>query len=101
MRCSQPQGLPGDAIEFLKNEAKPVNMCGCCKRHDGYHRTPIDTYGMFDELELYQYRLKNGKTAKEYVQCSIWSSGPMIWLGLLLDDGTKLEWPEEIFEEVG
>jgi len=44
-----------------------------------------DTYkGMFDEeYDLFEYRLKNGRIVREYVQAEPWSSGPVFFLALL------------------
>lgn len=82
IRCSQPQGLPPEAIEFLKQNAVRLNPCTHCLRDDGYKKEIIDTCGMFDDVDLYCYTLSDGDTAIEFVQQEIWSSGPMIWFGL-------------------
>ena len=102
MRCSQPMGLPLEAITFLEKFAIKKNLCSTCKRHDGYES--VDTgnkYGMFMEFSLLRYMLIDGRTAEEYVQYCIWESGPMEWLGLKVSDGTVFEWPESTFEMDG
>ncbi len=60
---------------------------------------------MFDDLVLYEYPLLDGEvfvTAKEYVQMEIWSSSPMIWLGLIVYDKNcvvmkDFRWPETAY----
>lgn len=91
MRCSQPQGLPVHAKEFLKDNAVRVNECPHCHRHDGYKREAFGKYGMDDELELYRYTLLDGSTATEFVQEEMWSSGPIIWIALKWKD-TRFRW---------
>lgn len=98
MRCSQPHGLPGKAEEFLAQKAFRMNCCPICKRDDGYKKEAIGTYGMSDEITLYRYFLVDGSTADEYVQHTVWSSGPMIWLGLAWM-GVAFEWTEKELEE--
>jgi hypothetical protein len=94
MRCSQPQGLPKCAEEFLTTNAVKVNECPQCGRYGDYERKIIGTYGMFDELELYRYTLRDGTTIDEFIQEEIWDSGPMIWLALRWKD-TTFEWPKD------
>jgi len=54
---------------------------------------------MFDEEHLRRYDLTDGRTADEFVQEEIWSSGPMVWLGLKVSDGTMFKHPEEDIRE--
>lgn len=96
MRCSQPQGLPVEAIEFLDKNAVKLNQCPHCYRHDGYQKKIISHYGMFDELPLYRYTLSNSDTADEYIQAEIWDSGPIIWLCLRLKGGTRIKWRNKV-----
>jgi len=96
MRCSQPQGLPVEALEFLDKNAVKLNQCLHCYRHDGYKKKIIGHYGMFDELPLHRYTLLNGETIEEYVQETMWSSGPIIWLALKWKDGATFMWAERI-----
>lgn len=91
IRCSQPQGLPLEAVEFLKDNAVKINQCTCCYRHDGYQKEVVDTCGMFDDIDLYCYTLVDGSTATEFVQEELWSSGPMIWIGLKWQ-GSEFKW---------
>jgi len=98
MRCSQPQGLPSEAIAFLEENAIRIDLCPHCGRDDGYMKKHIGSIGMFDDVPMYEYNLKNGDIAVEYVQEEIWSSGPMIWLGLKVGD-KKFEWKKEDIKE--
>lgn len=98
MRCSQPQGLPTEANRFLKNNARRVNECRHCYKHNGYHREIIGQYGMYNEFNLYRYSLLDGTTAEEYVQKEIWSSGPIIWMALKWKN-IIFEWREEEMQE--
>ncbi len=82
MRCTQPMGLAPVAVEFLKQNAVVFNGCEHCGRNDGYERKVIGQTGMFDEMDLHEYPLKDGRVAREFVQGEIWSSGPMIWTAL-------------------
>lgn len=100
IRCSQPQGLPDTANEFLRVNAVKVNLCPHCHRSDGYQREEIDTYGMFEELRLYRYTLDDGRTADEFIQHEVWDCGPMTWLGLRCGD-TVFEWDAEDIEQMG
>lgn len=93
MRQSQPFGLPNNALEFLFDNAVRIDVCKHCKRHGGYKKEKIGTYGMFDEIDLYRYTLLSGETADEYIQREVWSSGPMIWLGLTWK-GTEFKWQD-------
>lgn len=95
MRCTQPYGLPTHAEEFLKRNAVRLNHCHHCKRYDGYKREVIGEYGMLGEFELYRYTLLDGTTADEYVQYTVWSSGPMIWLALIKWKDANFEWSEK------
>jgi len=54
---------------------------------------------MFDDLEILEYELCDGRTATEFVQEENWSSGPMIWMGLRVSDGTEFRWSEEEISE--
>lgn len=95
MRCSQPMGLPRAANEFIYQHAKLVDECQHCHRHSGHEVAEIGSYGMFGELKLHRYLLKDGRTADEFVQyCEHWS-GPMEWLGLRVSDGSEFLWTAE------
>ena len=98
IRETQPMGLPKGALEFLEKNAKIKSYCKYCHRNDGYIKKPIKHYGMFDELSLYEYDLKDGTKAQEFIQRENWSSGPMIWLGLKTKDKI-FKWNEKNLEE--
>lgn len=99
MRQSQPQYLSTEANTFLNENAICTDKCEKCHRHSGFEFTVIGKYGMFDELSLKRYKLKDGRTASEFEQAEIWSSGPMIWLGLRTSDGIEFKWDEEDIRE--
>lgn len=97
IRCTQPYGLPAKATEFLRENAVRKNPCEHCGRDSGYATVCIGKYGMFDEMELLSYTLidLDDQVAEEFIQRTVWSSGPMIWLGLRLGDGTTIVWADE------
>lgn len=107
MRCSQPMGLAPAAEEYLQEHGIRVSYCPHCHRDNGYSKEETGcAYGMFGEIPLLRYHLKqesdaigvlplNAEYAEEFVQVCIWSSGPMEWLGLRLSDGTEIKWTEE------
>lgn len=97
MRCDQFAGLPQSAIEFLY-ENRTHNNCKHCGQSLPYTdlKECGSYYGMFEnEYVLYEYSLKDGRTAQEYVQASPWHSGPVFFLGLKVSSGEKFEWPEQ------
>jgi hypothetical protein len=99
MRCTQMVGLPKEAYDFLKDNAKLNEYCEYCHRSSGYVRKEIGVTGMFSEEKLFEYQLKDGKVAKECVQSSRWSSGPMIWLELRVSDGRVFSWAQKDIRE--
>jgi len=104
MRMSQPMGLPTEAQKFLQKHAKRVDPCEHCKRHSGYVKRRTGDTGMFHDVPIFEYTLDNGGHADEFIQHTIWSSGPMEWFGLKIFD-TKgvhintIEWCRSEFEE--
>lgn len=112
IRETQIQGLPSEAEKFLDENAKKseLKICSECKHQTGGERilTKCGTYiGMFEEeYDLSRYELKDGGYADEYEQCSPWSSGPVIFLGLKVvvkeevgEREYKIEWSEQEIEE--
>lgn len=97
MRCSQPQGLPYEAEQFLLEKAVKLNECRHCNRHDGYQKEVIGTCGMYENVNLHRYTLLDGSTADEFVQHCVWDSGPMEWFGLRWKDA-EFKWSEEAME---
>lgn len=105
IRMTQPYGLPKEAQVFLEQHAMRMNRCEHCGRDDGYEREQIGTTGMFDDLKLWRYTLTlrspdgTPLTATERVQREVWSSGPMIWLCLVVDDDAVFEWDSKDMTE--
>ena len=108
MRCTQLMGLHVDAEEFLNQEcAMTANIkCPECGHVISFMRdmkvyASAQHEGMFnDGPNLHEYRLKDGRIAREFVQAAPWSSGPCIFLGLHIigTDGeiiTELGWSDE------
>ena len=99
MRASQPYGLTQEAYDFLKEHARLANHCTACNRSNGYISVGTNiTYGMFDELRLVAYSLKEGGAATEEVQFTSWSSGEMSWLRLVTPNKT-FEWTDKEINE--
>jgi hypothetical protein len=92
-------GLPTEAVTLLAEQTLRANPCEHCDRDDGPVSKVVGHVGMFDDLPLHEYELKDGRTAKEVVQHEVWSSGPMIWLALELSDGTSILWDEKDIDE--
>jgi len=74
----------------------------CQEQTQGLEKREIpgwQTFGMFDEdIPLYAYYRKDGSMAAiEYVHACPWSSGPMIFLGLMTSNGpSPYNWLEDI-----
>lgn len=99
MREDQPKGLPPAACAFLSEYEIQPACCSECKRPYPLPLKVIGSYEGFNDHNLYQYQLQDGRTADEYLQATPWSSGPMFFLGLKVSDGTILAWTEEEIEE--
>lgn len=87
IRMDQFMGITGEARKFLEENAvrSVVNICNHCHRADMeiIGKKYSATHGMYDnEYDLNTYDLLNGDTAIEVLQCSPWSSGPVIFLML-------------------
>lgn len=91
---SQPQGLPAEAMHFLHENAEVKNRCDACGRDDGFITEKIGETGMFDDIPLVKYKLKDGTYATEFEQAAPWSSGPVLFFGLRLENGTEFRWSE-------
>jgi len=98
----QHKGLTEEAQEFLAEhvEQVPHGHCPHCGEPLGltFKREEHASYfGMFeDEYPLWSYTLRNGSTVREIVQAEPWSSGPVFFLCLVMEDDTRLgEWSEE------
>lgn len=97
-RSSHYQGLTSEAREFLKLNAKTYlhkfhNDFGECQVLKPLTEE-ISRTGMFEEIEVKRYELKDGSYAEEYVQADPWHSGPVIFMGLKTKD-KNFEWTEE------
>ena len=102
MRHTQFFGLSERAREYLSNNAqiRTTKICPHCKIpiETGLIKEKYDsTWGMFEEeIPLYRYTLKNGKTVCEVVQATPWSSGPCIFLCLKDESGKQFcKWPQK------
>lgn len=97
-RSTHYQGLTEEAETFLKTNAKTYlykfnNGWGEC--HVVKPLTEeIGHTGMFGEITINKYELKDGSYAEEYVQANPWHSGPVIFMGLKTKD-RRFEWTEE------
>ena len=106
MRCYQEIGLTPEARQFVLENTKMVPNITCpdcgkviterldCKEYR------FEEMFYEDGAHLLEYQLKDGRVAREIVQCSPWSSGPMAFFCLEIEnqDGTKervFEWDEE------
>lgn len=101
MRTDQFAGLAPDAEKFLRENQRPPQRCGQCGHVTETYIKHCGTFsGMFgNDYPLRSYPLKDGKYADEFLQCAPWSSGPVHFLGLRLDDGTKFIWTNEEMDE--
>lgn len=83
-RSTQFIGLNFEARKFLEEECTPL-------------KSVSNTTGMFgEEIPLKRWKHKSsGYIYREIVQCSPWSSGPMILTCLQGKEGKKFEWIED------
>lgn len=102
MRCDQYIGLTDAAEKFLEENKIPNKVCPCCGRVIPKIPKIIGKcLGMFGTTcPLFRHRLKDGRTADEYLQASPWSSGPMFFIGLKVSDGKEFNWPQEEIDNV-
>ncbi len=99
MRCTQLMGLPPAAKAYLEEYREWADtLCPHCARVIDREMVPAKVYksarstGMFDDgPELVEYKLRGGLTAREEVQYVEWSSGPMIYLRLVVSNGRVFE----------
>jgi predicted Fe-Mo cluster-binding NifX family protein len=85
-------GLSADAKAFLKENVATVEtnviICPHCgqKASSSFEEHKIKSGrvadGLYEEVELWDYHLKDGSVAHEITQASRWSSGPMIFMCL-------------------
>jgi hypothetical protein len=103
MRCEQFFGLSPTALQFLKENEIPPEICECCKRIFPRKFEIIGYYDGYDKHPLYQHQLKNG-VANEYLQVCEFSSGPCLFLGLRIinKNGVRIDdirWTDEEIKE--
>ncbi|MCK9596620.1 hypothetical protein M0R19_05510 [Candidatus Pacearchaeota archaeon] len=100
-RETQFVGLPEKAKKFLVENAIKNEDCIWCGMKGGYNREAYDNVkGMFGEdISIFSYKLKNGTEVKEVEQCSPWSSGPVIFTKLVLENGKEIKWTEKEIEK--
>lgn len=87
MRCTQYIGLTNAAKKFV------AEMQDISKEHP-----ENKTFGMFEEdVPLSVWKDKDGTIYFENLQCSPWSSGPMLFTRLVSNTGRVMfEWFEDI-----
>lgn len=74
------------------------------KRGSNVKRVPSGriTYGMFEEeIPLYEYHFPDGRILSEYIQETIWSSGPCIFVALKDENGKwvrSTKWSKAIID---
>ena len=107
IRETQIFGLTEEAHKFLEENCKRTERkeCPTCHNVTGGQRieeqyADESDLGMFDDgPKLDRYQLKDGRTAKEVVQASPWSSGPCIFLCLEIDGKSHFEWAQKEIDE--
>ena len=101
MRMDQFAGHSPSAQAFLAENKRPPLHCPTCGHiTETYVKQCGIFYGMFDnEYPLAKFPLKDGTFAMEFLQTAPWSSGPIHFLGLRLEDGTELTWTDAEIEE--
>lgn len=102
MRMDQFEGLSANAIAFLKKHEVFQKICKCCKRSFPRDLEIIGYfYGMSGVMyPLHRHRFKGGGYADEFLQATEYSSGPMFFLGLTFEDGSKrFTWSQAKIEE--
>jgi hypothetical protein len=88
-------GLSKRALTFLRNEGKTKSVnscehCGHCSGKELVSQT-YETIEVFvnEDYQLQKWRLKDGRIAKEVVQCIPWDSGPILYTCLEIDGVRK------------
>lgn len=101
MRMDQFAGLSPAAEKFLETNRRPPRTCETCGHVTGIYHEKCGTFsgGWGDEYPLHRHLLWGGKFAEAFLQCAPWSSGPVHFLGLRLENGTEFRWTDEEIEE--
>lgn len=102
MRMDQFVGLNPQAVAFLEEKEVPQKVCECCNCLYPRNLEIIGNYeGMFGaKYPLNRHQLQDGTYADEFLQAAPWSSGPMFFLGLRLQDGTEFKWSDTEVGEI-
>ena len=101
MRCYQEIGLNKSAEKFLRENVNQIpNLCcpDCGKVitvKDDIIKTRFVEMFYQDGANLKTYRLKDGRLAKEVIQTTMWSSGPMAFFCLEIGRKRYFEWSKE------
>jgi len=97
-------GLTPDAEDFLRENVIRIPDVICPKCGEVI-TTKMDTSVLRREALFYddgpaiiEYKLKDGRTCTEIIQCSPWSSGPMGFMCLEIDGKHMFEWTDEEIE---
>ena len=106
-RSTTYHGLSDEALKFLKENAEFEEFQYTDKWDKVVSsKRPVmekieETCGMFDECDMFRYKLKSGSWAVEFVQASPWSGGPHEFIALKVDGKEIGLWPEKtIFDEI-
>jgi len=109
MRCFQLMGLTPEAENFLSvncaTEPDMNSLCPHCGKPTKEQRIVLGVKHVesfyTDGPDLHTYKLKDGRIIKEIIQAEPWSSGPVSFLCLELEDGTRIgEWSQEEIDNV-
>jgi len=103
MRMTQFVGISSEAKKYIEDNCKKdlieVFKNGVLdKSYNMPVKEPGDRiYGMFEEeIQLFDYELKNGSILKEVKQASPWASGPVIFTCLENKAGKRIgEWTDK------
>jgi len=105
-RSTTYYGLTEEAEEFLKENSE-FEEYSYTDRWDNVIKSKrpisekIGECGMFDDYDLFKYKLKDGTWAEEFIQADPWASGPHVFVALKLSDGKEIGlWPESEIENV-
>jgi len=104
VRTYQHIGLKSDAIVFLQEHAAmvPDITCPDCGKvvRERFAKNEYDTVdATYATVSLHEYVLRDGRMAREIMQCMPWSAGPMGFLCLEVEGQLLFEWTEEEIAE--
>ncbi len=107
MRAYQHIGLTSEAQDFLEENVVKIPDIVCPKCGEvikqKMDKTIVRRENLFydDGPAIIEYKLKDGRTCTEVIQCSPWSSGPMGFMCLEIDGKLMFEWTREEIEVYG